>query len=150
MLHKRQPPTLDRFLPIPRIECIMSSFLQLPQEVVDDIVDYLHQTEGRQEMRVCSLIHDSFTYRAQYHLFSSIQFSSDSSPGRGRRSQRICLLNEILHRKPYIAEFVRDIHICLSPFDAEWITEDSDILDTLRLLVGLGCTPRKCVVEKKP
>jgi len=127
----------------------MSSFLQLPQEVVDTIVDYLHQTEGRQEMRLCSLIHGSFTYRAQYHLFSSIQFSSDSPSGRRRRSQRICHLNEILHRKPYIAEFVRDIHIRLSPSDAEWITEDSDILDTLTLLVSLGCAPRKCVIEKK-
>jgi len=128
----------------------MSLFLQLPQEMVDALVDYLHQTEGRQQTRVCSLIHRSFTYRAQYYLFSSIKFSSGTSRGRRMRSQRICHLNEILRRKPYIAEFVRDIHICLSPLDAEWITEDLDILDTMRLLIRSGCAPRKCVVEKKP
>lgn len=128
----------------------MSLFLQLPQEVVDALVDYLHKTEGRQQTRVCSLIHRSFTYRAQYYLFSSIQFSSDTSRGGRRRFQRICHLNEILRRKPYIAEFVRDIHIYLSPSEAEWITEDSDILDTMRLLISSGCAPRKCVIEKMP
>ncbi|KIM35846.1 hypothetical protein M413DRAFT_449576 [Hebeloma cylindrosporum] len=126
----------------------MSLFLQLPQEIIDVLVDYLHETEGRQQTRVCSLIHRSFTYRAHYYLFSTIQFSSDNSPvGRGK-SQRICLLNEILHRKPYIAGLVRDIHLCLTPSDSRWITEDSEVLETMRLLIKLGCAPRKCVIEK--
>jgi hypothetical protein len=128
----------------------MSVFLQLPQETVDALVDYLHETEGQQQMRVCSLIHRSFTPRAQYYLFSSIRFSSDIAPRGRKRSQRIRYLNGILRRKPYIAEFVRDIHLCLSPSDAEWITEDSDFLDTMKLLASSGCAPRKFVLEKKP
>jgi hypothetical protein len=126
----------------------MSLFLQLPQEGVDALVDYLHKTEGRQQTRVCSLIHRSFTYK--YYLFSNIQFSSDTPRGGRIRSQRICHLNEILRRKPYIAEFVRDIHICLSPLDAEWITEDPDIFERMRRLIRSECAPRKCFVEKKP
>ncbi|KIM35859.1 hypothetical protein M413DRAFT_325876 [Hebeloma cylindrosporum] len=126
----------------------MSLFLQLPQEIIDVLVDYLHKTEGRQQTRVCSLIHRSFTYRAHYYLFSTIQFSPDNSPGGRGKSQRISRLNEILHRKPHIAEFVRNIHLCLSPSDSRWITEDSEVLDTMRLLIKLGCAPRKCVIKK--
>jgi len=126
----------------------MSIFLQLPQETVDTFVDYLYETEGRQQMRVCSLVHPSFTPRAQYYLFSKIRFSSDIAPRDKRRTQRIHYLNEILLRKPYIAEFVRDIHLCLSPTDTEWITEASGFLDTMRLLASSGCAPRKFILEK--
>ncbi|KDR74466.1 hypothetical protein GALMADRAFT_157667 [Galerina marginata CBS 339.88] len=95
--------------------------LQLPQELIDDIIDILSAQESWQAVARCLLVARSFVVRARRHLFSKISTREYvfPSPGRGD-SEKIDRLLEILQEDPLrdshpLALYVRSLRVSMFP-----------------------------------
>ncbi|KDR76597.1 hypothetical protein GALMADRAFT_451911 [Galerina marginata CBS 339.88] len=121
-----------------------SLFLQLPQETVDEFVDYIHDFD-RQRLLTCTLIHRSFLPRSQFYLFSTIHLGG---VGETKRSRRISELYDILQRKPHLAQFIRELRLSVSGLNPYWLTYDRSFIQVTELLVEQGCVLHKFAIVK--
>ena len=71
---------------------------RLPQELIDAIIDYLH--DNKRTLRSCTLVCKTWIYRARFHLFSRLEVTSQD-------------IVERLIRAKYVIPFIR--HIYLQP-----------------------------------
>ncbi|KDR76601.1 hypothetical protein GALMADRAFT_267630 [Galerina marginata CBS 339.88] len=122
----------------------MALFLHLPQETVDEFVDYVHDSD-RQHLLTCTLIHRSFLPRCQFYLFSTIYLGG---VGDTKRSRRINELYDILQRKPYLAQFIRELRLSVSGMNPYWLTYDRSFIQVMELLVEQGCVLHKFAIVK--
>ena len=105
--------------------------LQLSQELIDEIID---NTPELKDLKSLSLVCWAFHPRCEKHIFASIMFDSDDAVGWDERATRIQEFINILSRKPYIASYVRELHLGLEGRDQEWIVEDSGFLKIMDLI----------------
>jgi len=81
-----------------------------------------------------SLVSQVFRPRCEKHLFTSISFSNISSPW-SRRAKRIQEFIDILSRKPYIAGYVRGLHLGVGDGrDQEWTVQNPGFLKIMDLI----------------
>ncbi|KAF8966462.1 hypothetical protein BDZ97DRAFT_1917565 [Flammula alnicola] len=76
--------------------------VQLPQEVIDLIIDDIASKKERYILRTCALVSTAFYIRCRTHLFTEIEFIADSSIQR--RAGRLC---KIFKRNPSLVSELR-------------------------------------------
>lgn len=117
----------------------------LPQELVDLIVDFL--ADEPPSLRACALAGRCFLQRCSMHLFRTVQFADDTSPGR--------FLPLLL--SSHIPPLVREILVIGSGTTSEyqWITSDDALSPVLDSFVNveevsiLGCRFDSIAITQK-
>ena len=109
---------------------ITPPILQLSQELIDEIID---DTPELKDLKSLSLVCHAFHPRCEKHIFASVKFS-DIVVGWRKRTERIQEFIHILSRKPYIARYVRELHLGVEGRDQEWMVEDRDFLKIMNLI----------------
>lgn len=121
--------------------------LQLAQELIDDIIDYVFTLGGgHRSMKACALTCKAFHPRSQMHIFSTIKFSSDIG-SQGHRNKRIKEFLDILHCSVDIVSYVRAVHLGIWSHDSDWIAEDPLFRKVMALLHESGCRPGELSIE---
>jgi hypothetical protein len=100
------------------------SFPVLFQELVDRIVDFLHDDPA--SLRSCALAHSFFRAPSQFHLFSKVKLMSLASWASSS-------LRAALHHTPALACYVRELHLWLD-YDVLCIHPALGELPRLRIL----------------
>lgn len=104
--------------------------LQLSQEVIDEIVDKIPLAA----LFTLSLVGRLFRPRCEKHIFTSILFFQDGSRWPLGESARVKGFIDILSRKPYIAGYVRELHLGVDEGSQEWIVEKPGFLEIMDLI----------------
>jgi hypothetical protein len=85
-----------------------SNRVQLPQDILDDIIDFLYDSPS--DLKSCSLTSRACVYRAQAHVFSYIVFRKFNLPHNERLWSR---LQQIFHNSPHLIRHVRGLDLRL-------------------------------------
>ena len=103
----------------------MVSEWNIPQELIDKIIDQLHA--DRITLKACSIVSHSFLHPCRKHLFFSIDLSRVSS-------SQVHTLCNILKTQPGIGSLIRELYIYLGGDEmCDWIMEDSVLPNILEM-----------------
>ena len=107
--------------------------LRLSQEIIDEIIDHVPK---HKDLMSLSLVCQALRPRCEKHLFTSIRFSNIASSW-SRKTGRFKFKDfiDILFRKPYIAGYIRELHLGVGyGRDPELTVEDPGFLKIMDLI----------------
>ncbi|KAF8519200.1 hypothetical protein JB92DRAFT_3141832 [Gautieria morchelliformis] len=96
---------------------------RLPQEMVDTILDNLHEDDGRKALLACSQVCHAWLPSSQRNLFRRITFGVD-----GGHNHQLC---QALLSSPHLAKYIRELEVRLPVGDASHAT-----CQTLSVILG--------------
>jgi len=124
--------------------CLRSYMPPFPSELIDYIIDYLHDSPST--LRVCACVCRAWVAPSRFHLF----YRCEIAPTRTRTvSLQTCQLLECLQGSPDIAFYIREFHFLVrysSRTDSPWPRVNSALPHLLGMLTQL----RKLVLRRIP
>jgi len=128
-----------------------STIIQLSQEIIDAIVDFVTHNSARnrnglgplgRDILNCSLVSRSFYHRSQFYIFEVVHVREESSDKL--RTRRLLAIRKIMRNNPRISCFVQEIVLECSFFQrAWWVADDSLFLEFVQSIAGNGRPLRK-------
>ncbi|KAH6906540.1 hypothetical protein BKA70DRAFT_1287952 [Coprinopsis sp. MPI-PUGE-AT-0042] len=126
--------------------CYMATAtLRLPQELVDHVVDHLHDDTAT--LRSCSRVSKAWLPTSRYHLFSRVTLQAWNGNGVDTfPSERCKQLLALIERAPEIANHIRELDICEgSPLHlanpdthpTTWVTSEPALISIFKKLRNL-------------
>jgi hypothetical protein len=108
--------------------------VQLLPDVIDHIVDYLH--DSPRDLRTCALISKAWLERSRFHLFRTIILNSPHC----RK------LYKVIQQSPNIAFYTRQLHVT---FIRAWVEDCAELPQLLRCFTNL-CKLKLSSIKWRP
>ncbi|KAF8966436.1 hypothetical protein BDZ97DRAFT_1756578 [Flammula alnicola] len=119
---------------------MVSNNLNVPQDIIDTIIDILAQNCDRNSLKACSLVNGSFLEPCQKKIFSTVTLAATGRPHRWDPQPtgdgvdiRGIRMYRLLQTSPHIAQYVRVLKMqARNPIEYRWMTgsdETAAIID---------------------
>lgn len=104
--------------------------VQLPQELVDSVIDYLNSDSDKAALCVCSLLSRSWLNRSQFHLFARFKPNL-------KNSNKVAILRRFLNDGSGIHKHIRCLQLDYRAFTIRDLSLVEALLDALTFLEDL-------------
>lgn len=117
----------------------------LPQDIIDTIVDILHESGDLKSLKACSGAARCFLHPCRRHIFASVDISANGRPYKWDPEPTgpgVDVLGERFHallvRSPYITQYVRTLRAhARNGREAQWLTHSDELPAVLAELTHL-------------
>lgn len=123
----------------------MPGDLSLPQDIVDTIVDILHDSGDRKALNACSLAAPAFLHPCRKHIFATVNLTAIGTPYKWDPEPTgpgVDVLGTRFHAQlvesPYLMQYVRALKAhARNGLEAQWLMDSAEFSSLLSSLTRL-------------